>query len=162
VTLTVVALLVMGAGAAAAPVVASVGPVVQVSAPGFACPLSTVDFSSGGANYPSAEVEPWVAANPSDPGNLVAVFQQDRWSTVGPVGLAAVLDQARHTDEIAPVASIGLVEPGGLGICLGLGAKCLGDVNVVLAAGPAEENTDHHEDVGKSWCGWTQAIPRGR
>jgi hypothetical protein len=33
-----------------------------------------------GTEYRNAEVEPWVSANPDNPRNLVAVYQQDRWS----------------------------------------------------------------------------------
>lgn len=39
-----------------------------------------------GTLFPNAEVEPWVSANPSDPRNLVAVWQQDRWSNGGAQG----------------------------------------------------------------------------
>jgi hypothetical protein len=31
-------------------------------------------------NYPNSEVEPYVAVNPRDPANIVAVWQQDRWA----------------------------------------------------------------------------------
>src|SRR4249919_837150 len=34
----------------------------------------------GGTNFPASEVEPFVAADPKNPGRLVAVWQQDRWS----------------------------------------------------------------------------------
>jgi hypothetical protein len=36
-----------------------------------------------GTNYPSAEVEPYVAVNPLDPRASIGVFQQDRWSDGG-------------------------------------------------------------------------------
>src|SRR5215211_984930 len=39
-----------------------------------------------GTLYPGAEVEPWVASNPADERNLVAVWQQDRWSNGGSQG----------------------------------------------------------------------------
>jgi hypothetical protein len=39
--------------------------------------------AAGGTVYPNAEVEPWVSANPRNPRNLVAVWQQDRWSRRG-------------------------------------------------------------------------------
>ena len=61
--------------------------VVPVSVPGFQCPSGTVTPDPSGTNYPSAEVEPWVAANPRAPGNLLAVWQQDRWSDGGSNGL---------------------------------------------------------------------------
>src|SRR6266508_3105905 len=37
--------------------------------------------------YPNAEEEPWVDVNPTNPLNLVAVWQQDRWSDGGAHGL---------------------------------------------------------------------------
>jgi hypothetical protein len=39
-----------------------------------------------GIVYRNAEVEPWVSANPAQPRNLVAVWQQDRWSNGGAQG----------------------------------------------------------------------------
>jgi hypothetical protein len=39
-----------------------------------------------GTLYPGAEVEPFVASNPADERNLVAVWQQDRWSNGGAQG----------------------------------------------------------------------------
>lgn len=42
-----------------------------------------------GTLYKSAEVEPFVAVNPRRPGNLVAVWQQDRFSNGGAQGLLA-------------------------------------------------------------------------
>ena len=41
-----------------------------------------------GTLYPNAEVEPFVAANPRNPLNLVNTWQQDRWSDGGSQGLA--------------------------------------------------------------------------
>ena len=40
-----------------------------------------------GTNYPNAEVEPWVAINPTDPSNIIGAWQQDRWSNGGANGL---------------------------------------------------------------------------
>lgn len=42
--------------------------------------------AAGGTLYLNAEVEPWVSANPRDDENLVAVWQQDRWSNGGAQG----------------------------------------------------------------------------
>jgi hypothetical protein len=42
--------------------------------------------AAGGTVYLNAEVEPWVSANPRDDKNLVAVWQQDRWSNGGAQG----------------------------------------------------------------------------
>ncbi|MGZ9059347.1 MAG: exo-alpha-sialidase, partial [Burkholderiaceae bacterium] len=35
----------------------------------------------GGTEYRNAEVEPYAAVNPINPANIVAVWQQDRWSS---------------------------------------------------------------------------------
>jgi hypothetical protein len=40
-------------------------------------------------NYLSTEVEPQVAVNPTNPRNVIGVFQQDRWSDGGAHGLLA-------------------------------------------------------------------------
>jgi BNR/Asp-box repeat len=40
-----------------------------------------------GTLYTNAEVEPWVTSNPANRRNLVAVWQQDRWSNGGSQGL---------------------------------------------------------------------------
>jgi hypothetical protein len=40
-------------------------------------------------NYRSAEIEPWIAANPARPGNLIGTWQQDRWSNGGAKGQTA-------------------------------------------------------------------------
>ena len=40
-----------------------------------------------GTLYANAEVEPYVAANPLNPSNLIGVWQQDRWSNGGSKGL---------------------------------------------------------------------------
>src|SRR5215217_643977 len=42
---------------------------------------------AGGTLFLNAEVEPWVTANPRDDDNLIAVWQQDRWSNGGAQGL---------------------------------------------------------------------------
>jgi hypothetical protein len=40
-------------------------------------------------NYADTEVEPQVAVNPTDPNNVIGVFQEDRWSDGGAHGLLA-------------------------------------------------------------------------
>jgi len=44
---------------------------------------------SNGTLYAEAEVEPYLAINPTDPANLIAVWQQDRWSDGGARGLVS-------------------------------------------------------------------------
>ena len=45
--------------------------------------------TGGGFLYTRSEVEPYIAANPVDPNNLIGAWQQDRWSNGGAVGLVA-------------------------------------------------------------------------
>ena len=56
-----------------------------------------------GTNYPSAEVEPWVTAIPKT-SNLVAVWQQDRWSNGGRSrsGCGPVRGWRRHLEPDRP------------------------------------------------------------
>ena len=51
-----------------------------------------------------SEVEPWLDVNPTDPDNLVAFWQQDRWSNGGSRGnVAAVSLNGGQTWTIVPV-----------------------------------------------------------
>jgi hypothetical protein len=49
----------------------------------------TADSGQTGTNFPNTEVEPWVDVNPTDHANIVATWQQDRWSDGGSRGLVA-------------------------------------------------------------------------
>jgi hypothetical protein len=42
-----------------------------------------------GVNFPGSTVEPWVDVNPTNTQNIVATWQQDRWSNGGSRGLVA-------------------------------------------------------------------------
>jgi hypothetical protein len=53
------------------------------------CTIGARDASS--VNYPNTEVEPFVAVNPTDPNNIIGVYQQDRWSDGGARGLVAAV-----------------------------------------------------------------------
>src|SRR5436309_15916853 len=68
----------------------TVAPLTVVSGPSpFAgC---TVGAAPGSVLYPNAEEEPWVDVNPLNPNNLVAVWQQDRWSDGGAHGLVTAV-----------------------------------------------------------------------
>jgi hypothetical protein len=68
---------------AGAPVPAS-GP-----SPFAGCPVGAGPASNPGTVYPNTELEPFVAINPTDPDNIIGVFQQDRWSDGGSRGLVA-------------------------------------------------------------------------
>ena len=57
---------------------------VQVSGDSPFGPLEDCgNFPSGGINFLNSEVEPWLDVNPTDRDNLVAFWQQDRWSNGG-------------------------------------------------------------------------------
>ena len=61
-------------------------------AAGAACaPLVAQQTAAGSVNYPDAEVEPDVAADPTNPLHLVASVQQDRWNDGGSNGLTNVV-----------------------------------------------------------------------
>jgi len=51
-------------------------------------PFATCTVGGPGTNYVNSEVEPFVAVNPTNPSNIVGVFQQDRWSNGGARGLS--------------------------------------------------------------------------
>lgn len=81
-------------------VVISTAVTLALAAPAAAGPysaLAPIDISAGdpyaacapigaGVNFADAEVEPFVGVNPILPGNLVAVYQQDRYSNGGSKG----------------------------------------------------------------------------
>src|SRR5947209_8254182 len=62
---------------AAAPASGAPQPPVSSGDPLASCTAGA--DSLGGTNFPASEVEPFVAADPTTPGRLVAVWQQDRW-----------------------------------------------------------------------------------
>ena len=60
-----------------------------------------------GVLYADAEVEPSVAVNPSNPTNIVAAWQQDRWSDGGSHGLvtAVSFDTGRSWSRATPAVA---------------------------------------------------------
>src|SRR5262245_33805393 len=68
----------------------AVAPLTVVSGPSpfAAC---TDGVAPGSVLYPNAEEEPWVDVNPTNPNNLIAVWQQDRWSDGGARGLVTAV-----------------------------------------------------------------------
>lgn len=85
-----VALVAALAPAAITPVSAgpfTVGPPTLISEPSPFAGCDVSAMAGGGINYLNAEVEPWVAVNPTNPSNIIAVWQQDRWSNGGARGM---------------------------------------------------------------------------
>ncbi|CAN5387003.1 sialidase family protein [soil metagenome] len=60
--------------------------------------------SQPGINYPDSEIEPTIDDNPKRPANLIAVWQQDRWSDGGARGLVAgvSIDSGVTWSRLAP------------------------------------------------------------
>jgi hypothetical protein len=58
--------------------------------PFASCDISGLLFP-GEVNYVNTELEPWVAVNPTDPSNIIGVYQQDRYTFGGARGLAAAV-----------------------------------------------------------------------
>src|SRR5919198_5028511 len=74
------------AGAWAGVFTASTPKQVSGASPFASC---TADSGQTGRNFANTEVEPWVDVNPMHPDNIVATWQQDRWSDGGSRGLVA-------------------------------------------------------------------------
>lgn len=53
----------------------------------FAACTSDFPALQPGTNYPNSEVEPFVAVNPANERNVLALWQQDRWSNAGSRGI---------------------------------------------------------------------------
>lgn len=70
----------------------TVAPLTLISGPS---PFATCTIGGTGnpleTNYVNAEVEPWMAVNPVNPKNIIAVYQQDRWSNGGAHGLVTAV-----------------------------------------------------------------------
>src|SRR3954452_600320 len=79
---------VLGPGAASAAV--QLGPLTKVSDgdPFAGCTADKV-AKQPGTLYPNTEIEPWIASDPTNPKNILAGWQQDRWSNGGSRGLVA-------------------------------------------------------------------------
>ena len=98
------ALLVVTSGAARASSF-TVDPLVPVSGPDvFASCTADAVSTQPGTVFPGSVVEPWVAVNPTNPLNIVAGWQQDRWSNGGSRGLVAgvSLDGGATFTQVVP------------------------------------------------------------
>ncbi len=86
------------------------GPLVQVSGLSPFGSLENCGNYPGifnGTNYLNSEVEPWVEVNPLNPDNIVAIWQQDRWSDGGSRGnVAGVSFDGGASWAIVPIPGI--------------------------------------------------------
>jgi hypothetical protein len=104
------------AGAAPA---ANEGPAVLASG---ASPIAGCDGDQPGTgtNFLNSEVEPWMVVNPTDPDNLIAAWQQDRWDNGGSEGLVTAssfdggLTWTTNADTMSSVCTGGTDANGGL------------------------------------------------
>lgn len=80
-----------GVGSATA---AEVGPLTRITggSPFAGCTADNV-AGQDGTVYRGTEIEPWVDANPTDPRNLIAGWQQDRWDNGGGRGNPAAVSK---------------------------------------------------------------------
>ncbi|HEU5159979.1 MAG TPA: sialidase family protein [Streptosporangiaceae bacterium] len=94
-------LVVTAAPAAARPEPRPVRGPVAVSGPS-PVPDCTAGAGPGSVVFPGAEVEPSLAVNPRNPGNIVGFYQQDRWSDGSARALAfsVTRDAGRHWRQI--------------------------------------------------------------
>ena len=103
-------------GFAATPAAAAaVGPLVRVSDgdPFAKCNPGNAGVPAG-TNYPATEIEPYVIADPLNPDNLLAGWQQDRWSNGGSRGLVAGVSKNGPCCPVGPPSTLttALFKPG--------------------------------------------------
>jgi hypothetical protein len=89
-------LLAAAAGALVVAVPAAAGPFtvngpVPASGPSPFAACTVGSAGSTSVNYPNSEPEPFVAVNPTNPDNVIGVFQQDRWNDGGAHGIVAAV-----------------------------------------------------------------------
>jgi len=91
---------------------ATIAPLVLVSGPS---PYASCTAGAGtGTNFVGAEVEPQIAADPTDPNHFVGVFQQDRWSNGGAHGNVAAATFNGGKTWIETTLPFSRCAPGGL------------------------------------------------
>ncbi|HZD67404.1 MAG TPA: sialidase family protein [Actinomycetes bacterium] len=76
--MVVLAVLMSTGVAGAYPFVPNGPTLASTGSPFTGCPIGATDENS--VNYPNTEPEPFVAVNPTNPLNVIGVYQQDRWS----------------------------------------------------------------------------------
>ena len=70
------------------------GPLVQVSGTSAFLGCTADDIAAqSGTVFLNSEVEPWIDVNPTEPDNVVGIWQQDRWSNGGARGLVSGVSQ---------------------------------------------------------------------
>ena len=104
------------------------GPLVQVSNTSpFAADCDNYVDQTGTA-FLNSEVEPWIDVNPTNPLNMIGVWQQDRWSNGGSRGLLA-----------------GVTTDGGANWTIG------GDLTTSLCTGGTPQNGGGYQRATDPW-----------
>jgi hypothetical protein len=78
-------------------------------------PAGCEQASSRGTNFENAEVESWMAVDPTNPAHLVGIFQQDRWSGAGAHGLMTAVSRDHGTSWKLSVAHLARCSGGNPG-----------------------------------------------
>ncbi|MFD9825729.1 neuraminidase (sialidase), partial [Streptomyces violascens] len=142
------------------------GQPLDLVSPGDPYAACDIKGDGPGINSPSAEVEPYVAANPRDARNVVGVFQQDRWSNGGARGLTATYsrDGKHFTETPLPYSHCA---PGGLNYQRASdGWVSFGPDGVVYSSGLVFDATTPRNGVaaatsydgGRTWKNTTELI----
>jgi hypothetical protein len=88
---------------------ASVGPLTLVSGPS---PFASCTIGGPGTVNVNAEVEPFLAVDPTNASHMIGVFQQDRWDNGGAHGLVAAVTQNGGTSWTSTSAHFSLCSGG--------------------------------------------------
>lgn len=77
-------------------------------------PFAACPADGSGVVFPDSEVEPWLEVNPTDAGNVVGGYQQDRYSNGGAKGLVATVsnDGGLTWTQVA-IPNLARCSPGG-------------------------------------------------
>ena len=86
------------------------------ASPFAGCTAGPAPGPDPGTVSPNTEIEPFVAVNPTDPANIIGVFQQDRWSTGGARGLVASRSTDGGQDWAESFAAFSECSGGGSGV----------------------------------------------
>src|SRR2546428_4819172 len=96
----------------------TVAPLTKISGPSLfaSCAVgASVPPVPGETLYVNAEEEPWLDVNPANASNMIAVWQQDRWSDGGAHRLVAGVTHdggASRTPTLRPPSPVARGKPG--------------------------------------------------
>lgn len=121
-TLTLAGLVAIAALAVGGVASAAVGTPIQASGLSPFAP-NCHGAPQNGTLYLNSEVEPWVDVDPMDPGNLIGVYQQDRFSSGGSSGLGTSIS----SDGGGSWQRLSLAQEPKFSRCMGAAPGSVGD-----------------------------------